>query len=193
MKKKLLKIAAFILVLIVVLKIFLLSSLKEAGSGYIDIIEHSVEVNIHLINKNHEDWKHLEAIISRAIGLQDYNHFDLRHNKIEEHSLSDVISEVGEFRRAFRNKIDKNKEMLANYNVYTENEAILLTLIDNEEITELREDISIVVDVFDDDVVNQKKKTFLEAYKPSIIANLIEGNCIGLRSPPAFKGAIHLV
>lgn len=193
MKKRPLKIVVFTLILILMIKGFSISLLKEVENEYKGMSEHSEDVSIHFIHRNHKDWKSLYDIINTADGLQDYNHFDLTNSRIGEHSLVDVISEVSELRRALRYRIDRNKEMLANYNVYNGNEAVVITPADNEEITELRESISTSADIFDDDMVEKKKKTFLEPYEPCRITNLIEGNCIGLRGPPTFKETIHLV
>ncbi|SNS43923.1 hypothetical protein SAMN05446037_101031 [Anaerovirgula multivorans] len=191
MKKKVFRIMILTLILIFTLKAFPISSLVEEAKS-IDVMGLHAKSNLHKDNQNYKDWIHSQAIRNRLSDFRKHYYFGMISEKMIAY-LPKVISEIGELRHSLRDRIDRNKEMLAHYNIHVEKEAILLTSTGSKEITELREDISIVVDVFDDDIVDQKKKTFLEAYQPSVIANLIEGNCIGLRSPPAFKGAIHLV
>lgn len=192
MKKKVLRTMFFIFTLIFVLKMIPVFAIGENIKS-IDTVRLNIEKVSHVVYEDDSDWIHLQAIKRKYISIKSNYRFGVISQKMMDY-LPRVICEAVDLRGTLRDRIDRNKEMLANYHINTEKEVVALTSRDNKETIEVQEEIvAIVEDISSNDIITKNKIKFLVPDTPSILKNLVEGNCIGVRSPPTFKETIYLI
>lgn len=192
MKKRLFRIMILTLTFIFILKIAPVSSLGSKDI-YMDNMGSYIEEDLDNSYENNREWIHLYGAKNNFINIKKNYRFGMVSKRAMGY-LPTVISETGDFRGTLRNRIDRNKEMLAGYYIDTGEEDVISTSVNNQIIITIQEDIiAIVEDIPTNHIIINKQKRFLIPEAPSILKNLIEGNCIGVRSPPAFKDIIYLI